>query len=96
MAKFNRQQWSKAWLTLGVAGEIGWTIAGPVVFFTLVGDFLDKSLGSQFVFRFLGGILGIGVAMYLIYKKAESLKKKVGIKSPSDNPPTPSDRGFKK
>lgn len=73
----NKNQWGKAWLALSLAWDLGWTIALPVVIFTLIGDYIDKLQGTAFVFRFLGGLLGIGVGVYLVYRKAKKIKAKI-------------------
>jgi len=77
MPKSSRDQWGTAWLGLGLAWELGWSIALPVVVFTLLGNYVDQQTGSDFVFRLLGGLVGIGLGVYLVYKKAEGIKKKI-------------------
>jgi len=69
-------------LASAIGWELAYTIALPVIFFTLVGRYLDRKISSDFVFTFLGGLLGIGSAVYLVWKKSERIKEMV---YPTDN-----------
>jgi len=54
---------------LGLAWQLGYTIAVPLVALALLGRFLDKKLGTS-PFLLLAGILvSIGVTTWLVYKK---------------------------
>ncbi|HOY56197.1 MAG TPA: AtpZ/AtpI family protein [bacterium] len=61
---------------LGLVWELLYNLAIPVVVFTLVGNYLDKKLGYSFLFILIGGVLGIGLAIFIVYKKSASLKKR--------------------
>ena len=58
---------------LGLAWELGYSIAVPLVVFALGGRFLDKKLGTS-PFILLGGILiSIIVSSYIVYKKTTEI-----------------------
>ncbi len=55
---------------LSFAFELGYLIAGPIVFFGLVGRFLDKYLNSSPYFLLGGILLSLLISVFLVYKKA--------------------------
>ena len=71
------QQWGNAWFALGIASEIGWVIAVPVVSLSLLGKYLDKKFGTDWIFIVVGGVAGIALAVYLVYKRSKMVLKKM-------------------
>ncbi|NMC51775.1 AtpZ/AtpI family protein [Candidatus Kuenenbacteria bacterium] len=64
-------------IALAVVGNLIYTIAIPIVLFTLLGKYLDNETGKKFTFILAGGGIGILVGMWGVYKKAEELKNRV-------------------
>lgn len=63
------EQKDTSWSALGLAWELGYTIAIPIVVFALLGRFLDKKMGTS-PWLLLGGIfLSIIVSSFMVYKK---------------------------
>lgn len=60
----------------GLVWELIYNLAIPVVVFTLIGNYLDKKLGYNFLFILIGGIFGIALALFIVYKKSASFKKR--------------------
>ncbi|HEY9584914.1 MAG TPA: AtpZ/AtpI family protein [Candidatus Paceibacterota bacterium] len=60
----------KAW---ALAGELGYTIAIPIVILALLGRVADKAWGTAPWLMLLGIILSIAASSYLIYKKVKDL-----------------------
>ncbi len=66
----NKLKEFKVW---SLAGQLGFSIAIPIVIFALVGRMIDKALGTS-PFILLGGILlSIFVSSWLIYKKMRDI-----------------------
>ncbi|HBB36475.1 MAG: hypothetical protein UX02_C0007G0007 [Candidatus Moranbacteria bacterium GW2011_GWC1_45_18] len=59
----------KQFSALGLAWNLGYTIAVPIVFFALLGRFLDKKMGTSPWILLFGILLSIGVTSWLVYKK---------------------------
>jgi len=59
----------KQWSALGLAWELGYTIAVPLVFFALVGRFLDRKLGTSPWILLIGILFSIALSSWLVYKK---------------------------
>ena len=54
---------------LGLAWEMGYTIAVPLVVLALGGRFLDKKLGTTPFLLLAGILLSIALSSWLVYKK---------------------------
>ena len=61
---------------MGLAWELGYTIALPLVLFALVGRFLDKTLGTSPFLLLAGILISIGVTSWLVYKKTREIIEK--------------------
>jgi F0F1-type ATP synthase assembly protein I len=59
----------KQFNALGLAWNLGYTIAVPIVIFALAGRFLDKKLGTSPFLLLFGILLSIGITTWLVYKK---------------------------
>lgn len=66
----NKTKEFKAW---ALAGELGYTIAIPIVIFALLGRFADKTLGTSPWLLLLGILISIFASSYLIYRKMKEL-----------------------
>ncbi len=64
-------------LALSIFTEVAWTIAIPVVIFTLLGRYIDKTYEHPFVFTLLGGAVGIGIGMWIVYRRAWEIYDKI-------------------
>ena len=71
--KFNKNE--NSWSALGLAWELGYTIAIPLVVFALAGRYLDKKLGTSPFLLLLGILLSIGLTSWLVYKKTLDIMK---------------------
>ena len=60
----------KAW---SLAGELGYTIAIPIVVFALLGRFADKTWGTSPWFLLLGILISITASSWLIYRKVKEI-----------------------
>ncbi len=56
---------------LGLAWELGYTIAIPLVILALVGRLLDKTLNSSPWFLLAGVLLSIVASTWLVYRKTK-------------------------
>lgn len=74
--KEKNQKPDSSWSALGLAWELGYTIAVPLVLFALVGRFLDKKLGTSPFLLLAGILLSIGVTSWLVYKKTREIIEK--------------------
>ena len=59
----------KSFSALGLAWNLGYTIAVPLVALALGGRFLDKKLGTAPWLLLLGILISIAVSSWLVYKK---------------------------
>jgi len=59
----------KQFSALGLAWELGYTIAVPLVALALFGRFLDKKLGTAPWLLLAGILVSIAVSSWLVYKK---------------------------
>jgi F0F1-type ATP synthase assembly protein I len=71
--KFNKNE--NSWSAVGLAWELGYTIAVPLVVFALLGRYLDKKLGTSPFLLLLGILLSIGLTSWLVYKKTLDIMK---------------------
>ncbi|NMC87441.1 MAG: AtpZ/AtpI family protein [Candidatus Moranbacteria bacterium] len=58
-----------SWSAVGFAWELGYSIAIPLVIFTLGGRLLDKKFGTSPWLLLIGLFLSIIVTFYIVYKK---------------------------
>ena len=65
----------KQFSALGLAWNLGYTIAVPLVALALGGRFLDKKLGTTPWLLLLGILVSIAVSSYLVYKKTLDILK---------------------
>ena len=65
-----------SWSAVGLAWQLGYTIAVPIVVLALVGRFLDKKLGTSPWLLLLGILLSIAISSWAIYKKTLDIIKK--------------------
>lgn len=61
------------WSALGLAWQLGYTIAIPLVVFALVGRFVDKYFNTSPIFLLLGIFISIIASSWMIYKKVAKL-----------------------
>ena len=54
--------------SISLVGQVGWSVALPLVGFILVGVFLDKQFGTKPTFIFAGLVLGMLTSFYSLYK----------------------------
>jgi len=59
--------------TLGLAWELGYTIAGPLVALAFLGRFLDKKYESSPVLLLSGMLLAIIVSGLLVFRKTKKI-----------------------
>ena len=64
---------SKEFRAWALAGELGYTIAIPIVVLALLGRLADKAWGTAPWLMLLGIILSIATSSYLIYKKVKDI-----------------------
>ncbi|OGI27128.1 MAG: hypothetical protein A2359_02615 [Candidatus Moranbacteria bacterium RIFOXYB1_FULL_43_19] len=68
MKEINRKN-EKQFSALGLAWNLGYTIAVPIVVLALLGRFLDKKLGTSPFLLLLGVLLSIAISSWAVYKK---------------------------
>ena len=54
--------------SISLVGQVGWSVAVPLVVFILIGVFLDKQFGTKPAFIFAGVGLGMIVSFFSLYK----------------------------
>ena len=70
-----KQEKEKSWSAVGLAWELGYTIAVPIVVFALLGRYLDKKLGTAPWLLLLGILISIAVSSWAVYKKTLDIIK---------------------
>jgi F0F1-type ATP synthase assembly protein I len=65
----------KSFSALGLAWELGYTIAVPLVALALGGRFLDKKLSTSPWLLLTGILISIAVSSWLVYKKTLDIMK---------------------
>ncbi|MBV9617431.1 MAG: AtpZ/AtpI family protein [Ktedonobacteraceae bacterium] len=63
------------WGTLGAFGGMGFTLAIPIIFFTIVGYNLDGYTHTRPLFTLLGLLLGLISGIYGAYRLLKSVLK---------------------
>ncbi len=76
MNKEKNQKPDSSWSALGLAWELGYMIAIPLVLFALIGRFLDKKLGTSPFLLLAGILISIGVTSWLVYRKTREIIEK--------------------
>ena len=66
----------KEWNAVGLAWELGYTIAVPIVALALLGRYLDKKMGTSPWILLFGILLSIAVSSWAIYKKTLDIIEK--------------------
>lgn len=66
----------KALLTMGVAMQLGFGIALPLILFIVLGVFADKKLGTMPLFTIVGMLLALAVSVVEMYQIIRSTQKK--------------------
>ena len=65
-----------SWSEVSFAWELGYSIAIPLVIFTLAGKLLDKKLGTSPWLLLIGLFISIIVTFYIVYQKLMVIIKK--------------------
>ena len=65
----------KQFSAVGLAWELGYTIAVPLVVFALGGRWLDKKLGTAPWLLLVGILVSIALSSWLVYKKTLDIMK---------------------
>lgn len=65
----------KPWSAVGLAWQLGYTIAIPIVIFALAGRYLDKKLGTAPWLLLLGILVSIAISSWAVYKKTLDIIK---------------------
>lgn len=69
----NKNTGGNYWSAFGLALELGWSIAIPLVVLAIIGRLADKTLNTA-PWLFLVGILAsIAISIYLIYRKVKNI-----------------------
>ncbi len=63
----------KQFHALGIALEMGYLIALPLVGFALAGVFLDTALNTKPLILLLGMVLAIAISTVLVYRKTKEM-----------------------
>lgn len=61
------------WSAFGLALELGWSIAIPLVIFAMAGRFADKVLGTTPWLFLVGLLVSIAISVYLIHRKVKNI-----------------------
>ena len=69
------QKKEKQFSALGLAWNLGYTIAVPIVVFALAGRYLDKKLGTSPWLLLAGILISIAVSSWAVYKKTLDIMK---------------------
>ena len=64
-----------SWSALSFAWELGYSIAIPLVVFTMGGRLLDKKLGTSPWLLLIGLFISIIVTFYIVYQKLMTIIK---------------------
>lgn len=69
MEKKQKPKEESVFRPLQLAFNLGYLIAVPLVFFALIGRYLDKNYQSSPIFLLIGIFIAFGVSCYFIYNK---------------------------
>lgn len=70
-----KDQKQDSWSAVGFAWELGYSIAIPLVLFTLGGRLLDKKLGTSPWLLLVGLFISIILTSYFVYHKITTIIK---------------------
>ena len=70
----NKKQ-ENSWSAVGLAWELGYTIAVPLVALALAGRYLDKKLDTSPWLLLIGILVSIALSSWLVYKKTLDIMK---------------------
>ena len=70
-----KDQKQDSWSAVGFAWELGYSIAIPLVLFTLGGRLLDKKLGTSPWLLLAGLFFSIIITFYIVYQKLMTIIK---------------------
>jgi ATP synthase protein I len=66
------------WLTgISIIGNITYTLAIPIILFTLAGRYLDQKFNHNFLFILLGGLFGLSLGLAGVYRQAKAIRDKI-------------------
>ena len=85
MAEAPKTMNQATWSALGLAWDLGYTIAVPLVVLALLGRLVDRSLGTSPWFLLAGVLLSIVASTFLVLRKTQA------IMADSKTPPPPAD-----
>ena len=86
----NREK-SGFWQALGIAWELGYVIAIPIVVFGLLGRFLDKKFQTSPWLLLAGIIISIAISSFGLVSKFKKMLKKIEDTSKT-SPPNPNQK----
>ena len=66
---------SKEFSVLGIAWNVGYMIAIPIIFYTVAGVYIDRTFGTSPLFIVIALILSVVTSMFIILKKFNSYLK---------------------
>jgi F0F1-type ATP synthase assembly protein I len=75
MPKEMESKEKSVWQGLALAGELGYTIAIPLIVFALLGRFLDKKIGTSPWFLLAGILLALATSAIGVGKKIMEIIK---------------------
>jgi hypothetical protein len=76
MSLFSNQKDRKyALLGLRIAGDFGATIAFPLIFFVIIGQWMDDKYGRDALFTIIAFVISAILSGIMIYKKAKRYGK---------------------
>ncbi len=75
-----------AWSALGLAWNLGYTIAIPIVFFAFLGRYLDKKWDLSPWMLLLGIFLAMTTSGIMIYRKTMNILGDIDKEQPSEGP----------
>lgn len=64
----DRGPWPSLWREALVAASLGWDLAVPIFGGVLLGYFLDRWLGTRYMFTIGLLVLGIGIGYYNLFR----------------------------
>lgn len=75
--KSEKQRTIGIWSALGLAGQIGYVIAIPIIILALLGRIADSRLGTTPLFLLLGMFLAVATSSIWIYYKSKKMLKEI-------------------
>jgi len=71
----NKNNTSSTWQALGLAFQLGYTIAIPAVVFALIGRVLDKKYNTTPLLLIIGLLIALILSSISVFKKANAIMK---------------------